>query len=228
MSINYQLLRSRRRNTLAIQVREGQVIVRAPIRVSQSSIDAFVRSRQAWIRQHLQRQQQAMDELGVRIEQGGCIPWQGQMLSLTWHRGHPGTVVLMDDEVHVQLSPRVRREEAEAVASSLKDWFRQQAQGRLTVRARELAALTGLVPASVDIGSWRARWGQCSSLGEVKLNWRLLQLRPVLQDYVILHELCHLRHMHHGAEFQRLLTRHCTEHIRLRSEMARYTPWLNW
>lgn len=227
MSHAYRLVRSRRK-TLSVQVRDGEVVVRAPLRASQGAIDAFVQSRAQWIRRHQQNQQHQIRTLGVRLEQGGCLPWQGQMLGLSWQRGAVSGVELNTDHFHVTLSPRVRRDEPEAVADQLKRWFSQQAAIQLLPRSRQLAEHTGLVPRQVDIGSWRGRWGQCSSRGEVKLNWRLLQLSPELQDYVILHELCHLRHMHHGPEFHALLRHHCDQHPRLHREMQQFTPWLKW
>ncbi|PSL13247.1 hypothetical protein CLV44_11385 [Marinobacterium halophilum] len=228
MTVVYQLLRSPRRKTVSIQVKAGEVIVRAPTRAGLAMIDTFVQSRKTWIQRHLQRQQHELERLGVRIEQNGCVPWHGQMLPLVWRRGVSSSVECVAEQMHVALSSRVRRAEPEAVSALLKQWYRRQAEHHLPARAAVLSARTGLVPASVDVGSWRARWGQCSSRAEVTLNWRLLQLRPALQDYVILHELCHVRHMHHGPEFQRLLRHHCHEHPQLRREMTDYTHWLKW
>ncbi|MBV0932252.1 M48 family metallopeptidase [Marinobacterium weihaiense] len=228
MSQAYRLLRSARRKTLAIQVREGEVIVRAPQRARRADIESFVHSRRDWILHHQACQQQAIQAIGVRIEQSGVIPWQGQLLPLFWQRDGTSQVLLQPARVDVHLSRRVRRPEPEAVADVLKRWFRDQARVRLLPRAEILAASTGLKPAQVEIGHWTGRWGQCSNRGEVKLNWRLLQLSPELQDYVILHELCHLKYMHHGPAFQRLLQRHCSDHPRLKREMAQYTLWLNW
>ena len=233
VSSEYELLRSSRRKTLSIQVRDGQVVVRAPLRVSQAAIDAFVRSRSGWISKHRQRQQQELATLGVRIEQGGKVPWQGEMLGLHWQRGASSRVEPVGDHLQltgfqVTLSHRIRRTEADVVSDQLKGWFIQQAERRLKPRTLELAQITGLQPTAVEIGNWRGRWGQCSSRGEVKLNWRLLQLAPQLQDYVIVHELCHLKHMNHGPQFHALLQHHCAEHPHLHTETQRYTPWLKW
>ncbi|GAA0687100.1 SprT family zinc-dependent metalloprotease [Marinobacterium maritimum] len=228
MTPKYQLLRSARRKTLAIQVRDGQVVVRAPVRASSATIEAFIRSRAGWIREHQQRQLHAIDTLGIRLEQGGAVPWQGEMLRLDWQRGGASEVGQDCSRFLVTLSHRIRRVEVDAVRDQLKRWFMQQSEMRLKTRIHELAGETGLMPSAVAIGSWRGRWGQCSSKGEVGLNWRLLQLTPALQDYVILHELCHLRHMNHGREFHALLRWHCPAHPRLHAEMQRYTPWLKW
>ncbi len=228
MTPSYQLLRSARRKTLAIQVRDGEVLVRAPVRASRAAIEAFVRSRADWIRQHQQRQRHEIDTLGVRLEQEGGVPWQGEMQRLSWQRGALSQVELASGHLLVTLSHRIRRAEVDAVRDQLKRWYLQQSETRLKTRTQELARHTGLMPSAVGIGSWRGRWGQCSSQGVVSLNWRLLQLTPELQDYVILHELCHLRHMNHGRDFHALLRRHCPAHPRLHADMRRYAPWLKW
>ncbi|MBA4502061.1 M48 family metallopeptidase [Marinobacterium marinum] len=228
MTPDYQLLRSARRKTLAIQVRDGQVVVRAPISATRAAIEGFVQSKADWIGLHRQRQQREIEQLGVQVRQGGSVPWRGQMLELYWQRGEASGVRQTTDGFQVTLSSRVRRDECQVVTEQLQRWFQEQAEACLPARTQALAVRTGLQPSSTSIGSWRGRWGQCSRSGEVKLNWRLLQLAPALQDYVIVHELCHLRYMHHGPEFHELLQHHCPEHPRLNTEMRRFTPWLTW
>lgn len=228
MSLDYRLVRSARRRTLSIQVRDGEVIVRAPSGASQRAIDRFLQHKRDWIEQHRHQQQRDLDQLGVRLQPGGCVPWQGQMLTLDWQRGTTSAVELHGQRLQLTLSARIRRDEIDAVRRHLQHWYRAQAECQLPQRTWQLAEQTGLRPARVGIGSWRSRWGQCSQAGEVLLNWRLLQLRPALQDYVILHELCHLRHLDHGPGFQRLLAQHCAAHPQWRREMRRYSHWLRW
>jgi len=228
MTPEYQLIRSRRRRTLAIRIRAAQVEVRAPVGVSQAEIDRFVCSRRDWISQHLTRQQAQIDRHQVHICQDGRVPIGGQWLRLSWQRAARSRVQRLPEALQLTLSTRIRRNETDAVRDLLQQWFRTEAETRLIPRCKQLATLTGLHPSRVSIGHWKARWGQCSSAGEVGLNWRLLQLEPVLQDYVILHELCHLQEMNHGPRFHKLLSHHCPAHIRQRSELAQYAIWLSW
>lgn len=224
----YQLIRSRRRKTLGISIRDAQVQVRAPVGVKQAEIDRFVRSRHDWIQLHLQRQQHRLEQYEVKICQQGRVPVAGRWHQLGWHRAATSCVQQGPDRLELSLASRIRRDEQAAVRDLLQQWFRDQARERLVARCRQLAEATGLHPTGISIGSWRARWGQCSSRGEVGLNWRLLQLEPALQDYVILHELCHLQQMNHGPRFHALLLAHCPAHLRYRAELTRYGCWLNW
>lgn len=228
MTVNYELIRSRRRKTLGLRICDAQVEVRAPLGVSQSAIDRFVNSRREWIEHHLSRQREQVTQNRVHVGQGGRVPFNGEWLQLDWKRGARSEVHRLPERLQLTLSSRIRREENTAARDLLQQWFRAEAEALLIPRCRQLAADTGLVPSDIQIGNWRARWGQCTSNGAVGLNWRLLQLAPSLQDYVILHELCHLQHMNHGPAFHALLSHLRPAHIRLRAELAQYTVWLNW
>jgi predicted metal-dependent hydrolase len=228
MTPPYQLIRSHKRKTLGIQIRDGRVQVRAPASVGRDEIERVLRRRREWIDRHLHRQREQIERHRVQIGQGGRVLLEGRWLALAWQRAGRSEVRQLPGRLQVSLSTRVRREEDEAVRALVQQWFRAQAQVHLIRRCGELAEGSGLIPAGIHIGNWRARWGQCSSKGEIGLNWRLLQLEPTLQDYVIWHELCHLRQMNHGPRFHALLARHCPAHLRLRAELARYGGCLNW
>ena len=227
--MKYTLAFSSRRRTLGIQVRGGEVIVRAPKGLDRQQIEDFVQSRKQWIEQHQRKQKQALEEQSVVIAQSGRVPWQGEWLELSWSRASRSRVLpIRDQRIHVQLSSRVRRAEDEVVRELLQNWYQNQAEFILLARLREFAERTGLQPSRAYIGHWRARWGQCSARGEIGLNWRLLQLPAAMQGYVILHELCHLRHMNHGPEFHRLLTQHLPDQRQVSKQISYYSAWLNW
>tara|TARA_Y100001934_G_scaffold83179_1_gene103209 strand:+ start:716 stop:1153 length:438 start_codon:yes stop_codon:yes gene_type:complete len=75
------------------------------------------------------------------------------------------------------------------------------AKERLPSLVFDLAAEAGEEVAKVRVGNQRTRWGSCSEKGTISLNWRVVLLEPCLRDYVILHEIAHLRHMNHSDAF---------------------------
>ena len=114
--------------------------------------------------------------------------------------------------------PRRRLKETPEVAE-----LRAAAKAYLPGRLRELAAAAGIVfQGKVRIKHNVSNWGSCSVLGNINLNLNLMRLPSELQDYVMLHELCHLRYMNHGPEFHALLEALCPEHRRLRRELREY------
>ena len=83
---------------------------------------------------------------------------------------------------------------------------KELAKTYLPVRVANLGELCGLKPRRVRVGDQRSRWGSCSSKGVLSLNWRLLLLEPGLQDYVVHHELAHLKIMNHSGDYWKLLS----------------------
>jgi hypothetical protein len=100
--------------------------------------------------------------------------------------------------------------EPEQMRALLKGWLRRRAKARLPGLVAELSSETDLVCERVQVRLQRSRWGSYSGRGTLSLNARLLFLRPELARYVILHELCHSRHLNHSEAFWR--------------EVARYAP----
>jgi len=79
----------------------------------------------------------------------------------------------------------------------------------LPPRVLELAALHGLAVQRIAIRNQRTRWGSCSRRGTISLNWRLVQVPPSVRDYLVLHELAHLREMNHSSRFWDEVARLC-------------------
>ncbi|MBO4428195.1 MAG: M48 family metallopeptidase [Bacteroidales bacterium] len=98
--------------------------------------------------------------------------------------------------------------------------LRAAAKAYLPGRVRELAARAGIpFTGRVAIKHNVSNWGSCSTKGNINLNLNLMRLPDELRDYVIIHELCHLRHMNHGPEFHALLEALCPDHLALRKAL---------
>ena len=113
--------------------------------------------------------------------------------------------------------PRRKLKETPEVAE-----LRKQAKAYLPGRLAELAAEHGFTYNQVRIKHNVSNWGSCSVKGNINLNLNLMRLPQDLQDYVMLHELCHLRHMNHGPKFHALLESVCPQHLTLRRRLKEY------
>ena len=91
--------------------------------------------------------------------------------------------------------------------------MRMLAKKNLPVRLKELAARYGFIYNRVAIKHNSTNWGSCSAKGNINLNLNIVRLPSVLQDYILLHELCHLRHHDHGQAFHLLLEHVCTDNL---------------
>ena len=112
--------------------------------------------------------------------------------------------------------PWIRRQHARVSAglhltAGERDGLRHRAAEELPRRLAELAARHGMIPTHVRVGDQRTRWGSCSRAGHIRLNWRLVLMPGWVCDYVLIHELMHLRYLDHGPAFWGLVAAACPE-----------------
>jgi hypothetical protein len=159
-----------------------------------------------------------------------------------------------DGTVRVTVPRWGSRREAEAFAASQRRWIEKQLRRAEEERARPrpaelpvaelkaqraraarelpprllaLAAQHGLVVARVSVRNQRSRWGSCSRGGHICLNWRLVRMPHWIQDYVMLHELMHLKRMDHSPKFWKLVATVCPRHLEARRWLRECDPILH-
>lgn len=101
----------------------------------------------------------------------------------------------------------------------LEKWFRKEAALTLKEKAQEFAGLLSVEFKDIHIKDQRSRWGSCSSKGNLNFNWRIVMAPEPVCDYVVIHELCHLKHMDHSSNFWHLVQTICPEY-------KQYRKWL--
>ena len=116
----------------------------------------------------------------------------------------------------------LRRKPRRAPVTPEVEQLRAQAKASLPPRLKELADEHGFNYNRVTIKNNISNWGSCSVRGNINLNLRLVTLPQALQDYVMLHELCHLKEMNHGPKFHALLESLCPNHRALEKELRQY------
>jgi predicted metal-dependent hydrolase len=128
---------------------------------------------------------------------------------------------------HAEWIARQRaRLERVAYTPAERDHFRAQAGTALPARLRQLAEIHGLTVDRISIRNQRARWGSCGKDGHICLNWRLILMPDGVRDYVLIHELMHLRRMDHSQAFWRLVQGACPEFAEARRWLRRHGPSL--
>jgi predicted metal-dependent hydrolase len=205
----YQVRRSGRARRLRITVRPAGVEVVAPLGMRDAEIVAFVHDNQRWIETKLEaiRRRLAAHPGSRHLVDGARIPfrggWQRLRVAAT-DRARP--LVRHDGDVHVELPyglPAALQEtEVERV---LTGWLRRQARLEAKAVIAQYGPRHSLVPRGLLIKAHRTLWGSCTASGVVNLNWRLILGPPAVLEYVVVHELCHLRHRHHQPPFWRLV-----------------------
>jgi len=192
-----QLVRVRRRRHIELRVSpEGEVEVRGPWRCSALAASEVVRRHHGWLRRTLSRLQGSPRHRPALVP-GARIPLLDESLTLELRAGQrPGA--RRSGDWLVVTTPGADEATRREV---LVRWYRREARDRLTSRLVALAGPLGVTPARVAVRGQRTRWGSCSARGTVSLNWRLLLVPAALADYVLVHELCHLRYLSHSPAF---------------------------
>ncbi len=110
------------------------------------------------------------------------------------------------DWIEAHMAARAERQKAErTVTAEEENILRERAKADLCARTEHFAAIMGVCPAGVKITSAKSRWGSCSPKNSVCYSWRLMLEPPEAIDYVVVHELAHIRYKNHGGEFHRFV-----------------------
>jgi hypothetical protein len=188
------IVRSRRRTLALIVTPEARVIVRAPLKAPAALIDDFVRKQQGWIKKKIGEMKGRPQALVHAYEEGEIFWFLG--------RAYPLHIV-NDTGTGVQRTNLlcVSRAIAPDIRSGIQRWYREEAYKEIHSRCMWFSMMTGYSPASVRITDARHRWGSCTSRGGLNFSWRLIQAPLSIVDYVIVHELVHLRQPDHSRKF---------------------------
>jgi len=202
--VEYVLVRRHRRRGVGLKVDENGLTVSAPSTMALSRIEALVRESDRWVLRKIAewKTRQVPD---VRWEDGAELPYLGRSLRLHLVNGVRGKAERVGEELRATVRDRTAVEVRRVVVA----WYRRAAQEHFGARLAALARRAGLAPPRFRLSSALARWGSCNSRREIRLAWRLLKAPPELADYVMCHELAHLRHMNHSAAFWTEVERQC-------------------
>lgn len=205
-SFSYQLCYSSKRRSVALQIKHGELTVRAPSGCSLSDIQKLVDKKQSWILKHLQLDAQQVKPDWLASRQ---LPLLGAMLTLELRRAAKSSVNLYNDTLIVTVSSRTQPNGYERrVLSLLQQWYKTEASNWFTARLSYWQTQMQLRAAAVVIGNWQTKWGYCKNSTELGFNWRLMMAPAWVADYVVVHELAHIKHLDHSARFWLLVEQH--------------------
>lgn len=200
------VLHRQQRRTLAIHVYpDSTVEIRAPVMCPLDTVLAFVRRRRHWINRQLERLAAFKPPSAPQYAQGERHRYLGEWAVLALESGSPRRARLAQGRLRLTLP---KSDDPAQVKRLLEEWYRARAGEVFAARLlhwKGHSAYRGLSQPLLRLRRMRRRWGSCSSHGVITLNTRLVEHRPELIDYVIVHELGHLRVFDHSARFYALM-----------------------
>lgn len=212
--ITYTLKRSSRRRSIGLRIDDKGLTVSMPHRTPEGLLADVLHDRAGWIIDKLDGWQHRRAPRLCWAD-GAAIPYLGEQLTLCVLQGR-SPVLLQGDRLQVFLSGEIT---AERIERRVTGWYRQQAQALFLERVAHYAPLLEVAPLEVKISTARTQWGSCNRNGTVRLNLQLIRLPQRLIDYVVVHELAHLRQMNHSDAFWRVVESACPDYAILRREL---------
>lgn len=217
MNIDYKIVRSAKRKTIALQIKQNEVIVRAPKGVSHEYIQLLINDKAQWILNKLAIQRQSITPTLPSYLPNSTVLICGieKKLQIEYQRSKPDDVLhLTDHEIHLILPLYVQKKSddldylAIQIKKQLASWMKTKAESYLSYRLDELSEQLKITPISYQVKRYKARWGSCNNKHELSFNYLLIMAPSWVFDYVIIHELCHIKHLNHSAKFWALVEDH--------------------
>jgi hypothetical protein len=227
-TISYQIQASQRAKRVSLKMAPDyglQVVVPAALTLANHQIEDLLQRKKAWILRYWLRYPQMGQPPKRDFITGEQLLYLGQQVQLELLYKSQGKQVVIqglggEGTLRIALPQAFQTEQDfEAIASALENWYWQSASDHILPRTAALASLYGFAFQKASIRDQKTRWGSCSSKRNLNFNWRLIMAPPAVIDYIILHELCHLKHLNHSRRFWQLVEKHCPGY-------QQYETWL--
>ena len=206
-AFDYEIVRSDRK-TLSIEVHHQKVKVRAPKKAPDDWIESFVYQKAKWIARKLVEQAEK-NESRIKLQTGEEVTFMGQQRVLELTQG-ANKIQLSDNELVI----RTKELTHESMAKQLDRWLLNQAKELLPQKVQSWAEVMGLQKklTGVRFRKTKTQWGHCTRQGIVQLNQLILLTPMFVIDYLIIHELSHLKHLNHSKRFWTLVEKYCPDY----------------
>jgi predicted metal-dependent hydrolase len=215
-TVKYLLKQSARIRGYRLEIRQGTgLIVVVPRKYSQNYIDELLSNKSRWILRHLPADSPyQMPLFRKEADHGDKIPFMGRWLQIVQVAGKGRAEAATIDGKRLLISA-----DGQGMAAALEKWYRMQASAIFRDKADVFKGPMGVAYHRIFIRGQRARWASCSHQHNLTFNWKLLFAPEHIVDYVIIHELAHLKHMNHSRKFWDMVVGYCPK-------FKEYRKWL--
>lgn len=193
-----KLIRAKRRTIALILERDGSLTVRAPKRATLQDIHGFIQEKEKWIERSREKLKAIVTVQKKEFMDGETFLFLGKDYELRLVP-HQRQTLHFNSGFTLKASARPRGEAA------FTKWYKSQALTIFTERVAHYANLHGFSPKQVKVTSAKTRWGSCSANGTINFTWRLVMAPLEVIDYVVIHELAHLKIKDHSQRFWKLV-----------------------
>lgn len=222
-TIAYQLER-RSRRTVGLKITADGLVVHAPKYILEFQLKKLIQEKSNWIVSKLDARKQ--NHIPPIIWQDGeTLQLLGNAINLNVVQDAKNKQAQFNHDSLTITSPQA--DDEAVIKHKVIQWYKKQAEVDFGRRLAVLAAKLGVSTPPLKLSSAQSRWGSCSSRGDIRLNWRLLQAPPHIINYVVCHELAHLKEMNHSAKFWAVVESIYPDYKLAEKELKQLSPQLH-
>lgn len=219
----YHVTYKKNRNSVQLKIQPSTLLaITAPTKFPIDSIEKILQQKSSWIlKKILHLESVAKNPINKTISHGAILLYLGQPHTLIFveTKNKPGNIYEQDHQIFIPISKITTNQEDPSIEIRLQHWYRQQAQQRLLEKTVFWSKQIAVRPQRITIKDQKTRWGSCSSKSNINYNWRIIMAPPAVIDYLVIHELCHLRFPNHSTLFWQ-------EVARFSPNFKEYRTWL--
>ncbi len=204
--VYYTVIRSYKAKHARLEIRpEAGLTVVLPAGYRPERAQELILKKQRWVVDKIRTLERAGIEQRTPLKTGDRLPYLGRSMKIETRESgsRAGDVKVGEDRLVVCLAP------GDDLHVPLERWYREQAKLKIEPMVAELSRLMALPYNRVTLKSQRTLWGSCSRKRNLNFNWRLIMTPEQVIEYVVIHELAHLRQMNHSPRFWQIVEKHC-------------------
>ena len=196
------ITRTKRKKTISILIKDGNVEVKAPFNLKQKEIDLFILKKEKWIKNKILFQKSIKKLPKKKFINGEVFKLLGKDLILKININDTKKTYIKNDYICLDLKNNTKNNK-EKIKKELELFFRSFSERILKEKTLIESKKMNLKVKEIKVRSYKNRWGSCSSNGNISYNWKLIMAPERIINYVIIHELCHLIHFNHSRDYWR-------------------------
>lgn len=209
-----EVIRTNRSKSADVRVEDGAVSVVVPKGLDCDRINQILDDKRQWIKNKIYLHRDAMPISSKDYVSGESFAYLGRNYRLKVNRGNFKPVKLIQGRLVVTVPNG--KEQPHMIRNALVRWYKYHAELKLQEKAKRYAAIIGVEPADIGIKTFKSRWGSCSAKGKIDFNWKIILAPNRMVDYVVVHELCHLKHHDHSPKFWKEVERVVPDYLACR------------
>ena len=198
-----QISRTDRAKSATIKVEGGVVVVVVPRTLTQERIKRLLDDKKLWIQQKIALHPQAKITNEKQYVSGESFSYLGRNYRLKVTEGELTQIKLVQGRLTISV-PKCASE-SKLIKYALTSWFRRRAELKLREKIIRYSPIVGVETNSYKVKEFQSRWGSCTPSGRVDFNWKIIMAPNRVVDYVVVHELCHLKQHDHSPQFWKLV-----------------------